>query len=63
MIMPHLEKEECSLSGFLIHIHCDADLHVTASGSMQTFLSSAENFLLSIYLKYCFLAFPELFMH
>lgn len=39
---PHLEKEDCSLSGFLIHIHCDVDLHAAASGSVQTALSSAE---------------------
>lgn len=35
----HLENEECSLSGLLIHIHCYVNLHLTASGSMQT----AEN--------------------
>lgn len=32
----HLENEECYLSGFLIRIHCDVNLHATASGSMKT---------------------------
>lgn len=38
----HLENEQCSLSGFLIHIHCDVNLHATASGRMHTAVSPAE---------------------
>lgn len=38
----HLENEDCSLSGFLIRIHCDVHLHAEASGSVQTAGSCAE---------------------